>query len=226
MLNNLVNNIPDVVHVPNTSFIFDTFSAHKRRLFNGSFIDPTRAGVFLTELFSEQNIIFVEDDEEIEITYTLFKDIGLTGGSTLNDGTIVVKYDRYQFGYTFIDDSLFYELIAACDRIISHEMIHRMQLDLLVEDDTKHLMMDLSSAQTYLGNPYEIMAFAYQSVVEFKQNGFSNDTIITLLESDDLINSQMCDFSDAMIDYMSTFEQTDDVFQLFLNYINIFISLN
>jgi len=115
--------------------------------------------------------------------------------------------------------------------LVAHELTHIGQYDKVLmkykNDPKKYIQVvtkigetDPSQAKKYMSNKLELMAFAKQSVEEFKSHGFSDEAIEEYLKK-----YYKADINDSYIfyAYVNLFDKGEKPLKTFLKYIYSYI---
>lgn len=205
---------------PNTDFVKPILISNKKQLMQSK--DSIK---LLNTIFAPYKIEFQKSDDRPTNKY--FALVGLVGGGVSRDGDTVIEYNSNILN-VFKHDNLYNKFIANIIRLISHELIHvdqfnkmRTQNPSKFDNIIDKLSLNVNSNETekYLSIPQEIMAFAKESVMEFKDKGFSNQKILARLRSpNDLSFDPQPKESAIFLKYLFLFGAKDNVFKRFSNY--------
>lgn len=129
--------------------------------------------------------------------------VGIIDAGISDDGEIIIRYADY-FYETFEDDDLFNTFITVFKRTVAHEMTHYNQLVKIRKGRSQYdymqilskLSKDPNNRDKYLSSPQEIIAFAVESVEEFRGLGYTDAEILKK------IKTPFVDYSETNIFYM------------------------
>lgn len=178
----------------NTSFIEDILNNVKTDLENvdGHLLEAISV---LNKAFKKYRIYFTMD-EDYESPWR-YGDVDIQMAYTNEDGSIGIIIGD-MFLEKVLDQYNWKNFIITLKGILSHELLHRQQIDKV----PSHYLDSLNS-QSYLSRPIEIDAHAIQAVEEFRQ--FYDDKKIQQIISSYDLSKEHANESIAFWEYWSNF---------------------
>jgi hypothetical protein len=158
--------------------------------------------------------------------------VNIGHASTLADSGYIEIYYTNNFYQVFENTDEWSRFVDVIYKTISHELIHRIQLDKISQNvpsyDFYSIVSKLAKAdpnklRTYLGKPHELMAFAKEAYLEFSEAGYSNKKII-----DRIRKPMSTDFypnrneSHIFWTYTEWFDMNEEPMRRFLKYMYLY----
>ncbi len=110
----------------------------------------------------------------------------------------------------------FDSFLATLREIVGHELIHRIQHE---RDQVKRLKdMDSNNIQKYLSDKFEIMAYAFQAIEWFRNEGLNDKDILSLLQSNKPIK-----YRNFIIELYHTHFNNHPILKIFYKYMYLYV---
>jgi len=188
------------IQPPNTEFVGTTLAYLKKNFFDNLYdIDEGDIIDFMNEAFKKYKIEFVVPFKNIgnfrEISNREWSTVGISGAITDLYGNILIIilpkfFENFDKQYA---DRYFNKFIKILKQVISHELIHRYQIEKMDKKYLKILsdrgagsLKDKEYPYLYYSDTQEIMAFAEQTINDLLNHNFSKKDIIKFLKSPNL----------------------------------------
>lgn len=205
---------------PDTTFIAKALNGIKDLIIASD--DPRRV---LNAAFEPFDVFFSRTKGESKLPQ--HDEVGIVRAVTSGDGGIEIQMES-DLRDVFKDDSLWDDVIQTFSEVIGHELIHRQQFaDIAAGEDTfEKPEADKDPKQeykNYLANRHEILAYAYQSVEELNNDGFSFESIAALVNDPTGATNPSAKDSGMFTRYLENFEVDSEEFQIFLGHMREYI---
>lgn len=176
----LKQELPQVIE-PNAGFVIKALRSVKDNLIGNA--DPL---VVLNTALADYNISFQYTNSP-DSRVRAHDEVGIVRAETDSTGRIMVDMEN-DLHDVFASTKLWDEFIIVLGEVVGHELIHRTQFKAIVSGKEKYSAPPetgdkRADYKAYLANKYEMMAYAYQAVVEYKNAGFKKSAVETLLNN-------------------------------------------
>lgn len=180
----------------------------------GKTTTSAQAAKKLNDEFVRYGVFFVPGDHETKAADTDLAAGGILSAAALKNGRIVVQYDPDLLWYVMMDEGGWFSFMAAAEKTIEHELVHRAQSNRMSTKALKALKgQDPTELKRYLSNKYEQMAFACQAVTELSMYGYDKKKILDALRNP---STPTPSFTLSM--YSEHFNPGDKPFKRFMKY--------
>jgi hypothetical protein len=163
----------------------------------------------LIDYLNSEEMDFTDNNIEFEYARTGGADwgkYGFQGGSMYEDGILAINLSG---GIFKLNERSYEPFLNLLLQLVAHELVHKRQMGRIrkanksLEKTNFMRFSDLRALHTgkYMSDKYEIMAFARQSIEEFRQMGFTKKGMLDVISNPStktnkrLINSMKSNFS-------------------------------
>ena len=172
--------LPTVIE-PNVDFVVKALSSVRANIIGNA--DPLDV---LNDALADFNVSF-QYTKAPDSRVRRHDEIGIVRAETEASGRIMIDMEA-DLREVFTNDSLWDEFLTVLTEVVGHELIHREQFkDIKAGRDTFSQPPQTGDKRAdykaYLASKHELMAYAYQSVMELRNAGFKKSAIATLLDN-------------------------------------------
>ena len=215
---------------PDASFVKPILDSIKSKLIEKD-LGNLQVDEILNNAFEDHNIEFIQGWNE-EADDPEMAQVCIGHASTISDSSKIEIYHTDDFYQVFEDADEWNRFVSVIYNLISHELIHRVQLEKISQsnsnDDFYSIVSKMAKAdpdklRTYLSKTHELMAFAKESYLEFSEAGYSNEKIINRIRKP-MSNDFYPDRAESHIfwTYTEWFDADEVPFRRFLKYLYMY----
>lgn len=169
---------------PDASFVKPLLNSIKSKLI-GQGLGNLEIEDILNDSFIRHDIVFESGWSEMADDPDMAQ-VCISKASTSAHGDIQILYTD-EFYEIFENDDEWSRFVSVIQKLVSHELIHRSQIDKIAQNTSSHKTYDVlekmakndkNSLRVYLSKPHEAMAFAKEAYLEFSEAGYSDEKIL------------------------------------------------
>lgn len=211
---------------PPTDFIYELLDKNKSKILSCK--SNEEVSDILTDIFHKYYIIFLPTG--IPSEECLDEKWLLAGAYTTNlEKSLIGSGIAVKLGKGFIENL---KLIGplnwvsfknTLESLIGHELIHMYQILRIPKSKLDSVFAGKEDPKEYLSQPHEIQAFAYQTVREFKDNGYSDEQILKRIRNPYTKTKKIG--SKTFRTYIHFFKSGDPIIKKFLSVIYKYLKL-